>query len=307
MDHLDTLRCFVTVADAGGFAVAGRRLGCSAAAVTRAIAALEARLGVLLFQRSTRMVRLTEAGERFLTDCRPILNDLHEAEQTASGAQAQPQGLLSITAPQMFGIQHVAPIVRDFLQAQPRVQVRTLFVNRLVHLLEEDMDVAVRIAHLPDSGLTALPVGALRHLVVASPDYLAHHGEPQHPQDLVQHRAIAFSFDARAAAPWKFGDSLVGQPQIAWISNANEVDIAAAEAGLGLTRCLAYQAAASLRAGRLRIVLAGFEPPPVPVHIVYPAGRRAPAKVRAFVEFARERLAAEPVLQGRGLARGGRR
>jgi DNA-binding transcriptional LysR family regulator len=149
-------------------------------------------------------------------------------------------------------------------------------------------------------------VGALRRLVVASPDYLARHGEPQHPQDLEQHRAIAFSFDARAAAPWKFADALVGQPQIAWISNANEVDIAAAEAGLGLTRCLAYQAAASLRAGRLRIVLAGFEPPPVPVHIVYPAGRRAPAKVRAFVEFARERLAAEPVLQGKGLARKGR-
>lgn len=307
MDHLDTLRCFVTVADAGGFAVAGRRLGCSATAVTRAIAALEARLGVLLFQRSTRLVRLTEAGERFLADCRPIQSDLAEAEQTASGAQVQPQGLLSITAPQMFGIQHVAPIVLGFLQAQPRVQARTLFVNRLVHLLEEDMDVAVRIAHLPDSGLTALPVGALRRLVVASPDYLARHGEPQHPQDLAQHRAIAFSFDARAAAPWKFADALVGQPQIAWISNANEVDIAAAEAGLGLTRCLAYQAAASLRAGRLRIVLAEFEPPPVPVHIVYPAGRRAPAKVRAFVEFARERLAAEPVLQGRGLVRGGRR
>ena len=306
MDYLDTLRCFVTVADAGGFAVAGRRLGCSATAVTRAIAALEARLGVLLFQRSTRLVRLTEAGERFLADCRPILSDLAEAEQTASGAQVQPQGLLSITAPQMFGIQHVAPIVLGFLQAQPRVQARTLFVNRLVHLLEEDMDVAVRIAHLPDSGLTALPVGALRRLVVASPEYLARHSEPQHPQDLAQHRAIAFSFDARAAAPWKFGDGLVGQPQIAWISNANEVDIAAAEAGLGLTRCLAYQAAASLRAGRLRIVLAGFEPPPVPVHIVYPAGRSAPAKVRAFVEFARERLAAEPVLQGKGLTRKGR-
>ena len=296
----------MTVADAGGFAVAGRRLGCSATAVTRAIAALEARLGVLLFQRSTRLVRLTEAGERFLADCRPILSDLAEAEQTASGAQVQPQGLLSITAPQMFGIQHVAPIVLGFLQAQPRVQARTLFVNRLVHLLEEDMDVAVRIAHLPDSGLTALPVGALRRLVVASPEYLARHSEPQHPQDLAQHRAIAFSFDARAAAPWKFGGGLVGQPQIAWISNANEVDIAAAEAGLGLTRCLAYQAAASLRAGRLRIVLAGFEPPPVPVHIVYPAGRRAPAKVRAFVEFARERLAAEPVLQGKGLTRRGR-
>ncbi|MBT9512902.1 MAG: LysR family transcriptional regulator [Acidovorax sp.] len=304
MDHLDTLRCFVAVADAGGFAVAGRRLGCSAAAVTRAIAALEARLGVLLFQRSTRWVRLTEAGERFLADCRPILSDLHEAEQAASGAQAEAQGLLSITAPQMFGIQHVAPIVQGFLQAQPRVQVRTLFVNRLVHLLEESMDVAIRIAHLPDSGLTALQVGALRRLVVASPAYLAQHGEPRHPGALSTHRAIGFSFDARAVTPWKFKDGATGQPQFAWISNSNEVDIAAAEAGVGLTRCLAYQAAASLRAGRLRIVLAEHELPPVPVHIVYPAGRRAPAKVRAFVEWARERLAKEPVLNGRGLGRG---
>ena len=303
MDHLETLRCFVAVADAGGFAVAGRRLGCSAAAVTRAIAALEARLSVLLFQRSTRMVRLTEAGERFLADCRPLLNDLHEAEQAARGAQAEAQGLLSITAPQMFGIQHVAPIVLDFLQAHPRVQARTLFVNRVVHLLEEDMDVAVRIAHLHDSGLTALQVGALRRMVVASPGYLARHGEPRHPHELGQHRAIAFSFDARAPSPWRFRDGTTGTPQQAWISNSNEVDIAAAEAGLGLTRCLAYQAAASLRAGRLRIVLAEHEPDPVPVHIVYPAGRRAPAKVRAFVEFARHRLAAEPVLQGRGLAR----
>ena len=200
MDYLDTLRCFVTVADAGGFAVAARRLGCSATAVTRAIAALEARLGVLLFQRSTRMVRLTEAGERFLQDCRPILNDLHEAEQAASGAQAEAQGLLSITAPQMFGIQHVAPIVQGFLQAQPRVQVRTLFVNRLVHLLDEGMDVAIRIAPLPDSGLTAVQVGALRRLVVASPAYLAQHGKPLHPADLSSHRAIGFAFDARTHA-----------------------------------------------------------------------------------------------------------
>jgi DNA-binding transcriptional LysR family regulator len=239
------------------------------------------------------MVRLTEAGERFLADCRPLLSDLHEAEQAARGAQAEAQGLLSITAPQMFGIQHVAPIVLDFLQAQPRVQARTLFVNRVVHLLEEDMDVAVRIAHLHDSGLTALQVGSLRQLVVASPEYLVRHGEPRHPHELGEHRAIAFSFDARAPSPWRFRDGTTGTPQQAWISKA----------GLGLTRCLAYQAAASLRAGRLRIVLTEHEPDPVPVHIVYPAGRRAPAKVRAFVEFARHRLAAEPVLQGRGLAR----
>lgn len=304
MDHLDTLRCFVAVADAGGFALAARRLGRSAAAVTRAIAALEFRLGALLLQRTTRTVRLTEAGERFLHDCRSILNDLHEAERAASGIQAEAQGLLSITAPQMFGMEHVAPIVLDFLQAQPRVQVRTLFVNRIVHLLDEGMDVAIRIAHLPDSGLTAIQVGALRRLVVASPAYLARHGEPRHPGDLGNHRAIGFSSDAGAVSPWRFKGGAAAQPQVVWASNSNEVDVAAAEAGLGLTRCLAYQAAASLRAGRLRIVLAEHELPPVPVHIVYPAGRRAPAKVRAFVKFARERLARVPVLQGRGLTRG---
>ena len=301
MDHLDTLRCFVAVAEAGGFAPAARSLGRSPAAVTRAIATLEARLGVLLLQRSTRVVRLTEAGERFLGDCRPVLADLHEAEQAARGAQAQVQGQLSITAPQMFGICHVAPIVQDFLAAHSRVQARTLFVNWLVNLLDEGMDVAVRIAHLPDSGLTALPVGALRRLVVASPAYLARYGEPRHPGELSSHRAIGISRDARAVAPWAFKDGVSAQPQICWISNSNEVDIAAAEAGLGLTRCLAYQAAGGLQAGRLRIVLAAYEPPPVPVHIVYPAGRRAPAKVRAFVAFARERLAQVPVLQGKGL------
>lgn len=303
MDHLDTLRCFVAVADAGGFAAAARSLGRSPAAVTRAIAALELRLGALLLQRSTRMVRLTDTGERFLSDCRSILGELHEAEQAVSGAQAEVQGQLAITAPQMFGLLHVAPIVQEFLGVHPRVQVRTLFVNRLVNLMDEGMDVAVRIAHLPDSGLTALPVGALRTLVVASPAYLQQHGTPSHPSELSAHRAIGISSEAGAARPWMFKGGVVGQPQICWISNSTEVDIAAAEAGVGLTRCLAYQAVAGLRSGRLRIVLAEHELPPVPVHIVYPAGRRAPAKVRAFVALARERLAHIPALQGRGLSK----
>jgi len=298
MDHLDQLRCLLAVIDAGGFAAAARRLGVSAPAATRAIAALEHRLGVLLLQRSTRLVRPTEAGERFAQDCRRILAELDEAEGAAAGQQGEAQGLLSLTAPQMFGRLHMAPIVLDFLREQPRVQVRSLFVDRLVHLLGEGMDLALRIAHLPDSGLTALPVGSLRRLVVAAPDYLARHGTPQTPQDLTLHHAIGFSFDAVGVAPWKFrGDAQV-LPQLSWISNNNEVCIAAAEAGHGLARCLAYQAADSLRAGRLAIVLAEHELPPVPVHLVYPAGRRAPAKVRAFIDFAAARLRAEPVLGG---------
>lgn len=302
MDHLQSLRAFVAVADAAGFAAAARRLDCSPPAVTRAIAALEGRLGVLLLQRSTRSVRLTETGERFLQDCRRILAELDEAERAAAGVQGEAQGLLAITAPQMFGRLHVAPLIADFLRAQPRVQLRSLFIDRLVHLLDEGIDVAVRIAHLPDSGLTALPVGSLRRLVVGSPEYLAREGRPQTPQDLARHQAIGFSFDALTPKPWRFRDGQVAHPRVAWVSNNNEVSIAAAEAGQGLTRCLAYQAAEGLRAGRLSIVLAEHELPPVPVHIVYPAGRRAPAKVRAFVDFARERLAAEPVLRGEGLA-----
>ena len=302
MDHLDSLRAFVAVADASGFAAAARRLACSPPAVTRAIAGLEQRLGCVLLMRSTRSVRLTETGERFLQDCRRILADLDEAQAAASGLQTEARGLLSITASQMFGLLHVAPLLPDFLREQPQLQLRSLFVDRLVHLLDEGIDVALRIAHLPDSGLTALPVGALRRLVVASPDYLARCGEPLTPQELSQHRAIGFSFDAIAPEPWRFKEGAVGQPRIDWVSNSSEAGIAAALAGHGLTRCLAYQAAAELRAGRLKILLAAHELPPVPVHIVYPAGRRAPAKVRAFVEFARARLMQEPVLQGAGLA-----
>ena len=298
MDHLDGLRAFVAVAELQGFAAAARRLGLSPPAITRAISALETRLGVVLLLRSTRSVRLTDTGERFLQDCRRVLSDLDEAEAAAAGVQSEARGLLAITAPRMFGRLHIAPIVLDFLEGQPQVQVRTLFVDRLVHLLDEGIDVALRIAHLPDSGLTAVPVGSLRRVVVASPDYLARRGEPLAPADLAAHRAIGFSNDGISANPWRFREGAIGQPRIDWVTNNSEVAIAAAVAGHGLTRCLIYQAAAELQAGRLRIVMADHALPPVPVHIVYPAGRRAPAKVRAFVAFAKERLMAEPVLRG---------
>lgn len=300
MDHLEQLRCLVAVADAGSLAGAARRLGVSAPAVTRGIAALEAKLGAVLIQRSTRSLRLSDAGERFIADCRRILADLDEAQAAVTGLQSEARGLLSLTAPQMFGRLHVAPIVLEFLREQPRVQLRCMLADRLVHLLDEGIDVAVRIAQLPDSGLTALPVGSLRRLVVASPAYLARAGRPEHPQELAQHRAVGFSFDAVQPRPWNFGEGLTVQPNFAWVTNSNEVAVAAAEAGEGLLRCLAYQAAEGLRAGRLVALMEAHEPPPVPVHIVYPAGRRAPAKVRAFIEFAAQRLRAEPVLQGGG-------
>jgi DNA-binding transcriptional LysR family regulator len=311
MDHLEGLKVFIAVAESQGFAPAARRLSLSAPAVTRAIAALERRLGAQLLHRSTRSVRLTEVGERFLDDCRRVLADLEDAEALAGGMHAAAKGQLAVTAPSMFGRMHVAPIALEFLAQHPQVSVRTFFVDRIVHLLDEGFDVALRIARLPDSGLTAVQVGHVRRVVVASPDYLERHGTPRVPVDLQHHDAIGFSATGGASVPWSFrvpngssaGDESVGtqrefaQPRLRLIANAGEVGIEAALRGQGIASAISYQVDEHVRAGRLRLLLTEFEPGPIPVHLVYVAGRKAPAKVRAFVDFAVERLRAEPVLQ----------
>jgi len=304
MDHLDQLRVFIAVADRRGFAPAARQLALSAPAATRAIASLERRLGAQLFTRSTRSVHLTEIGERFLEDCRRIVAELDEAEAAAGGAHAVPQGRLAITAPSMFGRLHVAPIALDFLALHPQLSLRSYFVDRVVHLLDEDFDVAVRIARLPDSGLTATRVGSVRAVVVGSPAYLETRGEPHAPADLQHHDAVGFSQTGAGNAPWSFhapdgpqaAAREITQPRMRLIANAGEVGIDAALRGHGLARAMSYQVDAAVRAGTLRIVLGAFEPQPIPVHVVSVAGRKAPAKVRAFVDFAVERLRREPVL-----------
>jgi DNA-binding transcriptional LysR family regulator len=306
MDRLDNLRVFVAVAEANGFAEAARRLGLSASAVTRAILALEERLGVQLLHRTTRSLRVTEAGERFLDDCRRILADLDEAEASAGGAHTIAQGQLALTAPSMFGRLHVAPVLYEFLERNPQVSVRTFFVDRVVNLLDEGLDVAVRIAHLPDSGLTAIGVGAMRAVVVAAPAYLAAHGVPRTPADLLNHRAVGFSQGGSQGSSWSFyppgrkerGEREVVQPPMQLIANSSEVSIGAVLRGHGLARKLIYQVAEEIKAGRLQIVLADYEPAPIPVQVVTLAGRKAPAKVRAFVDFAVERLRSDPVLSG---------
>ena len=298
MDHLDSLKVFVAVADAHGLAPAARHLKLSAPVVTRAIAALERRLGAQLIQRNTRSVRLTDIGERFLGDCRRLLGDLAEAEASASGAHADPQGALSITAPSMFGHLHIAPIALDFLALHPRVTIRGVFVNRIVHLIDEGFDVAVRIARLPDSGLTAVRVGSMRRVVVAAPAYLATRGEPRSPADLSRHDAVGFSQMDGIVEPWSFGSVRdATQPLIRFATNASEVAIAAAIRGHGLARALRYQVDADVDAGRLQIVLEEFEPEPIPVHLVHVAGRMARASLRAFIDFAAQRLRAEPLLR----------
>lgn len=303
MAELEHLRIFIAVADAGGFAPAARQLQLSAPAVTRGIAALERRLGVRLLHRTTRLVRLTEVGARFVQDARRILAELEEAEASARGAHSEPQGELAVTASVMFGRLHVAPLLVDFLARHAKVTARALFVDRVVNLMDEGFDVAVRIAPLPDSSLTAARVGAVRRVLVASPAYLAMHGTPQTPADLAAHRAIGFAQGGGGVAPWRFtrpgqpGLHEVPQPRMPLIMNAGEVAIEAAIAGHGLAQALSYQVREHIAAGRLQRLLQANEPPAIPVHLVYPEGRQAAAKVRAFVDFAAGRLRAEQALQ----------
>lgn len=297
MSELGNLRTFVAVSEQGGFAAAARHLRLSPPAVTRAIAALERHLGARLLRRTTRSVKLTEVGERFLSECRRILADLEQAEAAARGAHIEPQGELGITAPVMFGRMHVAPLVLKFLARHDKVSVRTYFADRVVHLLDEGYDVAVRIAALPDSSLVAVQVGSVRRVVVASPAYLKEHGVPRRLGDLPAHRAVGISRGGARDAVWSFGSGrATPQPQMRLLVNSNDVAIAAALAGHGLARTLSYQVAREVRTGRLRVVLEEHEPPPIPIHLVYPEGRSAAAKVRAFVEFAAGCLRGEPSL-----------
>jgi DNA-binding transcriptional LysR family regulator len=306
MDRFETMRIFVAVADARGFAPAARQLGLSPPAVSRAIVALEAHVGAQLLRRTTRSVSLTDIGERFHADCKRILADVADAEAWAGGAHAAPQGMLSITAPQMFGRMHVTPVLLDFLAQHPQVSVRSFYADHIVHLFDEGFDVAVRIAHLPDSGLTAIGVGHVRRVIVASPQYLAERGVPRSASDLSQHDAIGVAINGGIVTPWTLyppgrksrSEREVGHPRVQLTANTGEVGIAAALAGRGLARALSYQIASHVQAGRLRVVMADHEPAPIPVQVVYVDGRKAAAKVKAFVDFAVDRLRREPVLNG---------
>lgn len=300
MSELSQLRIFVAVAEADGFAAAARRLQISPPAVTRAVAALENHLGAKLLRRTTRSVKLTDVGERFLQDSRRVLAELEEAEALARGAYVEPQGELAITAPVMFGRMHIAPLVLEFLGQHEKVTVRTYFVDRIVHLHDEGYDVAVRIAALPDSSLVAVRVGSVRRVVVAAPSYLAARGTPRTPAGLGKHDAIGLTGAGWRNPIWSFGTGRAAQqtpqPRVRLLVSSNEVAIDAAVAGHGLARVLSYQVAAELAAGKLELVLEAHEPPPIPVHLVHPEGRKAAAKVRAFVELAAERLRADPAL-----------
>lgn len=295
MDRWQAMRIFVRVAETGSFAETARQMNMSAPAVTRSVAGLEELIGTRLFVRTTRTVKLTEPGRRYVDDCRRILADILEAEASAAGSYATPTGTLAVTASLLFGQMYVMPIITEYLDTYPGMTGRTLFLDRPVNIVEEGVDVAVRIGHLPDSGFTAVKVGTVRRVICGAPDYFEKHGVPIIPADLKRHR-IAASTSAWASPEWKFANDLRVTVDPALDCNTNDAAIAAAISGWGLTRVLNYQIGPALIAGDLQIVLADHEEAPLPIHVIYPEGRHAPAKVRSFVEMAVARLRANRLL-----------
>lgn len=298
-NRLHLISVFVAVVDASGFAGAARTLRMSPPAVTRAINELERQLGVRLLTRTTRVVRVTDVGERYAQDCRRILADLADADESAAGTHGAPRGRLTVTAPALFGARFVSPIVVEYLQRYPEVSGTCLFLDRVVNMMEEGVDVAVRIGELPDSSMQAIGVGRVRRVICAAPDYLAKYGTPLKPEDLATHSIISAS-SVTATPEWHLMEN--GMPRAVKVkarltTTTNDSAVAIAVGGFGLTRLLSYQVADQLRTGALVTVLDEFEPTALPVHVVHREGRHATQRVRAFLDMAIDRLRAEPSLR----------
>lgn len=292
MDRLEAMNVLLQVVEHGNLSAAGRKLGVPLTTISRKIADLETHLGARLLVRSNRHATLTEAGTAYVAACRRILDDVSEAEQAASGAFSVVRGDLNITAPLVFGRLHVLPVVTEFLQIYPEIDVRLNLSDRNLHLQDYHVDLAFRIGALRDSSLMAIKIGAVRRVVCASPAYLEIHGTPMEPADLVTHHCVTFS-GLGAADRWAF-QTAKGEKSVAIRSrltvNTAEAAIDAAISGLGLTRILSYQIAASQAAGKLVAVLQPYEPDEVPISLVYDGQGPQPLKLRAFLDFATQRL-----------------
>ncbi|HTC98301.1 MAG TPA: LysR family transcriptional regulator, partial [Bradyrhizobium sp.] len=288
--RIDAMQAFVAVADLEGFAPAARKLKLSPSAVTRLIAALEERLGARLLQRTTRSVTLTDTGRHYLERARRILADVEEAERAAEGERTRPSGRLVVSAPLGFGRLHVSPVMSAYLKRYGEVSGELRLEDRMISLVEDGIDLAVRIGHLADSSLVARHVGEMRRIMVASPAYLKARGEPKTPEAIASHDTIQFGSTA-GVADWRFLDAgeevrITYDPRFS--SNSSDAAIQYAAEGGGLTRVMAYQAAEALKAGKLKIVLQKFELPAVPINIVYPTSRLLSAKVRSFIDLVTE-------------------
>lgn len=293
MDRLQAMRVFVGVADLGGFAPAARKLGLTPSAVTRLVAALEEHLGLRLLHRTTRAVSLTDAGQRYLVRARQILTDLEEAEAQARAVRAQPVGHLTVAAAAVFGRLHVGPLICRYLAQYPEVTGELSLSDRNVALIEEGIDLAVRIGALTDQSLIARRMGAVRRLLVATPEYLARHGPVTRPEDLAGHRLIHFAI-APGPTEWRFEEAgreirLPIRPR--FTTNSADAAIWHCRNDGGIVRLLSYQVIDAVRTGALVPLLADFEPPALPIHLVYPSARLLAAKVRAFIDLAAETCA----------------
>ncbi len=292
------MRVFASVAEEGGFAAASRKLDISPAAVTRAVVALEEQLGARLLQRTTRNVRFTDAGRQYYENVRAILASIAEANEAVAESNATPRGTLSITAPVMFGRMFVMPCIIDYMQRYPQVKMVAHLVDRVTNLVDEGMDVAIRIGHLPDSGLRAVRVGEVRRVLCASPAYLEKSGIPRQPAELANHAIISSS----AVSPhieWRFNDG--SEPVLIRMDprltvTSNDAALAAATGGLGIARLLSYQVWDALEAEAVRLILESHEEAPWPVHVLHREDKLGSSKVRSFIDEIVESLRANPKL-----------
>ncbi len=296
-DKLHLMEVFAAVAEARSFAKGAVRLNLSAPAVTRAVSELEQHLGVKLLTRTTRQVQVTDTGRSFLAQVYPVLAKVQEAEDAAQGQYRQPRGHLVVTAPVMFGRLHVTPLLIGFLAAYPEVTVAAQFLDRTVSLMEEGIDVAIRIGPLADSALVAIKVGHVRRIICAAPAYLAAHAAPSAPSDLEQH--VIVSASNVSSVDWRFAEgerAFIQRVSPRLSVNSNDAAIEAVLAGLGVTQLLSYQVASLLASGQLVRLLQAWESPALPVHVIHREGRSASAKVQAFVQLAVAELRANPAL-----------
>ncbi|KAF1011991.1 MAG: HTH-type transcriptional regulator DmlR [Pseudomonas fluorescens] len=295
MDRHHDMQVFAALSGQTSLAAAARRLQVSGPTVIRAIARLEARLKTTLLERSTRGIRLTEAGTTFMADCLRLLDAVEQAEASAKGLHMQARGRLSVLFPLLFSRHVMAPVLGAYLQAYPEVRLSAHYHDRYPNMNEEGLDVAVLIGDLPGSSWVARPVGHVRTLVCASPEYLARYGVPQQPADIRQHRLVAIQAYPEWVQ-WAFRDETVkarARLNCATVQGA----ISAAVHGAGLVRCLNYPVHDNLRDGQLQRVLHAHEPPPLPVQVVYREGRRASMRVRSFVDFTVAALREHPAFQ----------
>lgn len=291
MDKFKAISTFVHIVDAGSLTGAADRLAVSLTSVVRTLAALEQVVGVRLLNRTTRRLALTDEGREYYERCRRLLSELEEAESALTDRRLRPSGRLAITAPIMFGRLHVGPVVTDFLAAYPEMRAELLLLDRVIDLLEEGIDVAIRIGPLPDSSLVAIPLGTTERVVCASPDYLARHGVPQQPEDLAKHRAIRFT-NLNQGMEWHFTRGREARRvAIADVFAANQVDAAldACRKGLGCGRFLGYQIR-ELAADNQLVRLLGDWEESVQINLVYPHSRLLSPRIRAFVDWVTPRL-----------------